>query len=314
MHKKVSPWSIGASLYMPATRLDLINVIIHKKYSQLKSLIICLEDAVKESDLDFAMKNLKEVLSKIEQIVHKDPSKAQTLPLIFIRPRNVEMAEWIVKNVELKQVVGLVAPKFDGQVLEAWWQVIKDTDLMMMPTLESQDVYDVIAMTQLANRIMEHPCRDRILVFRIGGNDLMNGLRLRRDRTLTLYDGPLGYVIKMLVAVFAAKGFYLTSPVCEHFEDADLLMRELKLDLMHGLVGKTIIHPKQINILDQFYQVTTDEYEEATKILEATEAVFKQNGSMCEPTTQAQWANEIIERSKYFGVSCWENSQIKYYD
>lgn len=314
MQRKVSPWSIGASLYTPATRLDLVNVIIHQKYNGLKSLIICLEDAVKESDLEFAMQNLREVLSKIEQSIQKTPHKAKTLPLIFIRPRNLEMAKWITENVVLDHVIGLVVPKFDGQVLEQWWQVIKDTNLMIMPTLESADVYDVVAMTELATMLQNHPCHERIIVLRIGGNDLMNGLRLRRDRTLTLYDGPLGYVIKMLVSVFASRGFYLTAPVCEHFENTDLLMRELKLDLMHGLVGKTIIHPKQINILDEFYQVTSDEYKQAEQIIHATEAVFKQNGSMCEPTTQWQWAREIIERSKYFGVSCWKNDQIKYYD
>lgn len=314
MQEKVSPWSIGASLYMPATRLDLVNVIVNQKYEGLKSLILCLEDSVKEDDLEFAMQNLQEALNKITQMLAKHPQKIKKLPLIFIRPRNLEVAKWVTENVELAHVTGFVIPKFDGQVIESWWEIIQSTDLKIMPTLESQDVYDVMAMMQLANDLVQHPCGQRIIVLRIGGNDLMNGLRLRRDRTLTLYDGPLGYVIKMLVTVFAPKGFYLTAPVCEHFENMDLLAQEVKLDLMHGLVGKTIIHPKQIDILNELYQVSSEEYDDAEYIIGATEAVFKQNGSMCEPITQCHWAEEIMARSKYFGVHCWKNEQIKYYD
>lgn len=314
MQEKVSPWSIGASLYMPATRLDLVNVIVNQKYEGLKSLILCLEDSVKEDDLEFAMQNLQEALNKIAQVLVKHPHKVKKLPLIFIRPRNLEVAKWVIENIELAHVTGFVIPKFDSQVIESWWGIIQSTDLKIMPTLESQDVYDVMAMITLAKTLVAHPCCDRIIVIRIGGNDLMNGLRLRRDRNLTLYDGPLGYVIKMLVAVFASRGFYLTAPVCEHFENTDLLLRELELDLMHGLVGKTIIHPKQIGILNEIYQVTEEEYEEAEQIITATDAVFKQNGSMCEPVTQSGWAREIMARSKYFGISYGKNSQIKYYD
>lgn len=45
---------------------------------------------------------------------------------------------------------------------------------MMMPTLETEEVYDVIKMQALANELSSHDCRDRIIALRIGGNDLMN--------------------------------------------------------------------------------------------------------------------------------------------
>lgn len=69
---------------------------------------------------------------------------------------------------------------------------------MMMPTLETEEVYDVIKMQALANELSSHDCRDRIIALRIGGNDLMNVVSLRRPRDLTLYDTPMGYVIKCL--------------------------------------------------------------------------------------------------------------------
>ncbi len=55
---------------------------------------------------------------------------------------------------------------------------------------------------------------------------------------LTLYDSPMGYVIKMLVSVFGPRDFALTAPVCEHIDDHAVMARELALDMAHGLVGK----------------------------------------------------------------------------
>lgn len=302
MDKRVSPWSIGSSLYIPATHSELVNVIVNQKYQGLRSLIICLEDAIKVTDLEFAKQNLKQIMSDIAQQIQQNPCCKAHFPLIFIRPRNMEIAKWIMENVDLEHISGFVIPKFDITTIDGWWEILQNSHLYMMPTLENHDVYNVIKMQQLSDILSVHPCRDKIIVLRIGGNDLMNGLRLRRDRTLTLYDGPIGYLIKMLVTVFASNGFYLTAPVCEHFENDALLEQEVNLDLLHGLVGKTIIHPSQISVIDKLYMVSEEHYFEAQQILNATEAVFKVNGSMCEPTTQYRWAQDVIERAKYFGI------------
>ena len=41
----------------------------------------------------------------------------------------------------------------------------------------------------------------RIIALRIGGNDLMGCLGLRRNPATTLYNTPMGYVIPMLAGV-----------------------------------------------------------------------------------------------------------------
>lgn len=304
MQKMISPWSLGASLYMPAIRMDILEIIVDQKFIGLKSLIICLEDAVGDSDLEFAIQNLQTTLSNLQNHLNDHPYKERDLPKIFIRPRNLEMAEWIAQNVCLKHITGFVLPKFDRETLDQWWAILAPTSLMAMPTLENDSVYDAREMHNLAEALREHPFSSRIVVLRIGGNDLMNGLRLRRDKNVTLYESPLGYVIKMLVAVFVSKGFYLTAPVCEHFDDTDLLKKELGLDLLHGLVGKTVIHPKQIAIVNDCYKVSLELYKEAKRILASTAAVFKSNGSMCEPVTHYKWAIEVIERAKIYGLDC----------
>lgn len=92
--------------------------------------------------------------------------------------------------------------------LPIWWNIAENTHLCMMSTLETEDVFYVIQMTQLANELLVHTCYERIIVLRIGGNDLMNIISLRRHRNFTLYDGPMGYVIKIPVAVFRARNFF----------------------------------------------------------------------------------------------------------
>ena len=302
MNKKISPWNIGSSLYIPANNPNIVDIIIHNKYSGLKSVIICLEDSIKVEDFAFAKDNLLKSILHITE--HLNQTSAENVPLIFIRPRNIDNANWIITNLNLTYVAGFVIAKFDQNCLNDWWSILQNTQLLMMPTLETQDVYNVVKMQQLSDTLSVHPCRNRIILLRIGGNDLMNGLRLRRHKNMTIYDGPVGYLIKMLVVIFAQNGFYLTAPVCEHFSDNDLLAKEVALDILHGLVGKTLIHPSQLDIINQIYQVTEHEYTEAKQIISVPQGgVFNINGSMCEPSTQHRWASDIIERAQCFGIN-----------
>ncbi|WP_162268985.1 HpcH/HpaI aldolase/citrate lyase family protein, partial [Enterobacter hormaechei] len=45
------------------------------------------------------------------------------------------------------------------------------------------------------------------------------------------------------------------------------MARELALDMAHGLVGKTAIHPGQIEVIQNALMVTQGEYSDALRIL-----------------------------------------------
>ncbi|OAT33233.1 HpcH/HpaI aldolase/citrate lyase family protein [Proteus myxofaciens] len=301
MIERLSPWNLGATLYMPATRLDIASIILNQKIVRLRSLVICLEDAVSDIDVPFALENLKNLVNILAE--HKKQSKHLHLPLLFIRPRHTNMAKWMTLHLDLSAIDGFVLPKFTQASLPTWWSIIENTHLSMMPTLETAEVFDVIQMTTLAEALLKHPCRAKIIALRIGGNDLMNVLSLRRTRHLTLYDGPMGYVIKMLVAVFGTRQFALTAPVCEHIDDNQMMEKELELDIANGLVGKTAIHPKQIYQIEQALMVSQAEHSDALRILNSTQAVFKSQGAMCEPATHRHWALTILTRAKLYGIN-----------
>lgn len=296
--QNISPFALGATLYMPATRDDLVDAVLFNKIEGLRSLVICLEDAVAEKDVQQARRNLASIVSTMNQV-----GAVEGGPLVFIRPRDVGMAAELVDTLDLQLAAGFVLPKFNMENLAQWQAAIGHTHLRWMPTLETADVFDALAMRELAEALDTDALREKILALRIGGNDLMNVLGIRRSRTETLYEGPLGYVFKMLVSTFASRGFALTAPVCEVIDTPGLLERELLQDVAHGLVGKTAIHPSQIAVIHRALSIETAEYQDALRILNSEQAVFKNNGAMCEPATHRRWAANMLTRARFYGVN-----------
>lgn len=300
MTKRLSPYRLGATLYLPAIRSDITKIILNNETTKVRSIVICLEDSVSVVDVSAAINNLKQILITLLSAKRKD--QVTKWPLIFIRPRHIEMARYLVSSLDLSPIDGFVLPKFTLASLPKWWNIIKESHLCMMPTLETQEVFDVFQMNKLATMLVKHPCHKRIIALRIGGNDLMNVISLRRPRNLTLYDTPMGYVIKMLVAIFGSRNFALTSPVCEHIDDHSIMERELALDIAHGLVGKTAIHPNQIATIERALMVTPADYADANRILNSSQSVFKSQGAMCEPATHRHWAERILEQAQVYGI------------
>lgn len=303
MTTRLSPYRLGATLYMPATRHDIADIVLNNRIEGLRSLVIDLEDAISEAEIPIALTNLRRVLQRLSAA--KSATSGDEWPLVFIRPRHLAMSKLLIEREDLGSIDGLVLPKFTLASLPAWWEIIQHTSLNIMPTLETEEVFDVAQMRELAVALAEHPCHERVIALRIGGNDLMNVISLRRPRNLTLYDGPMGYVIKMLVAVFSARDFALTSPVCEHIDEQNVLEKELTLDIAHGLVGKTAIHPNQIATIEQALRVSSADHEDALRILNSRQAVFKSQGAMCEPATHRRWALRVLEQAQIYGI--WQD-------
>src|SRR5690606_38584178 len=144
---------------------------------------------------------------------------------------------------------------------------VRHTDLYLMPTLETPDVFDVGAMTALRDEFLSNS-PDRVLALRVGGNDLMSALGLRRAGNSTLYEGPLFYAVSMLMSVMKSKGFDLTSPVFELIGEDSMpfLREEVTRDVAFGFVGKTVIHPSQIDVVQSAFRVTPQDLEAARRI------------------------------------------------
>lgn len=301
--ERVSPYALGATLYMPATRADILEVIAGHKLPGLRSLVICLEDAVAAIDVDSALNSLRAVLRGMLL-----EGRRADGPLVFVRPRDSEMAAALNDWPEIAAVDGFVVPKLTLASLPLWARAVSRAELLLMPTLETSEVYNPTAMAELGCALRQS-LGVRILALRIGGNDLMGCLGLRRNPSTTLYQTPMGYVIPMLAGVLGSQGFALTAPVFEQLATPGLLDEELQLDIAHGLVGKTAIHPSQIAQIHDSFRVTLDDLNCARLIVsEQAPAVFRHNDAMLEPATHHNWAVNIIERARWHGVKAAEAS------
>lgn len=292
----LNPWQLGASLYTPATRPDLL-ALGTGRYGALTSLIYCTEDAVLEADLPLALDNLARALPLLPP-----PGVG---PLRLIRVRNPAVLARVL-TLDLRGISAAVLPKVHAGNLGAYLRVLDRSAWPRLPlllTLETPEALSEAHMTRLRDLILEGGHRPRVAALRIGGNDLMHALGVRRKPGRTLYEGPLERVIGMLLGVFKPHGFALSSPVYEVFGDLPTLARELEQDLDYGLCGKTIIHPAQLPAVLDAYRVAEADLLEARAILAPdAPAVFQMNGRMCEPATHTRWATDIACRAELYGV------------
>ena len=185
---------------MPATRSDILDVVSGTRFPELRSLVVCLEDAVAAIDVDSALANLRALLMNIDA----RGGRAESGPLLFVRPRDAAMAAVLNDWPLMKHVDGFVVPKLTLQSLSSWESAVSHPDLYLMPTLETADVYDPGAMVELGSALKANLNR-RIIALRIGGNDLMGCLGLRRNPATTLYSTPLSYVIPMLAGIMGRR-------------------------------------------------------------------------------------------------------------
>lgn len=292
----LDPVALGATLYLPATRDDLAFAILGKRHRDLRSVVICLEDSIRQEDVPQALVNLEALLAKLQAHASDTPR-----PAIFIRPRGAPMLGHILGFPAIERIDGFVIPKATADNMPAYLAVLAFDHHMLMPTLETREVFDPAEMRRLREQLLA--IQDRVLVIRIGGNDLLQTVGTRRSAVRTSYDGPLGPTIVNLVTTYAPWGFKLSAPVFENFGNVALLREEVERDLEHGLLTKTAIHPSQIGIIQSAYAVDVEDHVEAHAILSReSRAVFASQQAMCEPATHRTWAETLIRRAEIFGL------------
>jgi citrate lyase beta subunit len=292
----IDPLSLGATLYIPAIRDDLVAAILHRRHVDLRSVVICLEDSVDAEDLPIAMLKLEGFLQRLGEM-----PRDEVRPLIFVRPRNRDMLVNILSLRRIDRVDGFVIPKATAQSLPDYLSALAFDHHMLMPTLETREVFDPSEMRRLREQLIA--VQERILAIRIGGNDLLQTIGARRSTQRTAYDGPLGPVIAGLVTTFVPWGFALSAPVFESFGDPELLAEEVERDIEHGLLTKTAIHPAQISVIQNGYRVDVDDHIAARALLSRDrQSVFAAKKVMCEPATHRVWAQSIVDRADIFGL------------
>lgn len=298
--ERLNYYRLGASLYTPATHCyqmateynnELANYM--NKNNAAKSIVICTEDAVTDGDLPIALDNIAKAL----------PLLKETPTLRFIRPRNERVLKQLLAMDCIDNIDGFVLPKFDLSNAATYRDILKvKPNLCVMPTIETRIAFDHDDLDEL-RKIMD-TFENKILCIRIGGNDLLNLLGIKRPKRLTIYDTPVKRAIDNCIAVFRLADYRLSSPVYEYIDQHmyGVLRDELEIDIAYGFYAKTAIHPDQVEEIQSTYRVCPKDVEIAKQIIESDEAVFRAQGQMCEPATHIEWAKETIKKATALNI------------
>jgi citrate lyase beta subunit len=335
--------ALGATLYIPATRPDLVATVTKRAAEGSRSMVLDLEDAVADADLDIAR---AAVIAALDELADTPPDAA-----VFVRVRTEDDMHFVCDRLGpgLEVLTGFVLPKFRPESGEAFLRSVSERSaasgrhLVVMPVVESPEVVyresrddELVGAREVLGR---H--RDSVLAVRIGATDMSSAFGIRRDRDLTIYDvrvvaDTIGAVVNHL-GRSDGTGFVVTGPVWEYFadherlfrpmlratpfaehdavrfrqqlvsRDIDGLLREVALDRANGLHGKTVIHPSHVAAVHSLSVVTHEEYQDAQAIASATSGsgvmASGYGNKMNEIGPHRPWAEQTLRRAAVFGVT-----------
>lgn len=295
-HRGSSGYEIGATLYMPVLHPKVRDIVSGAVPAPASSIVLCLEDALHESEVERGVETLVDLLGAVEE------RRSAGVPQLFVRPRSYDMATRLRAVRGIGRIDGFVAPKVRIETLPDWFSLVAGSDLRLMPTIETAEFFDPSRLVAMRDLIVGSGL-DRIAALRLGGNDLLGTMGLRRQRGVTSYEGPLGWFLSMAASILISSGVPVAAPVFDVIDDLETLRREVERDVAMGFVSKTAIHPSQVPVIEAAMAVSPDEEAAARAILETdARAVFQIGGVMCEPATHAGWARRVRDRSELFGV------------
>lgn len=343
--------ALGATIYIPAIRKNLLKDILKMKNKDATSVVVCLEDSVPDSKLSEAEENFHRLLEEIAQ------SPNLELPLVFVRPRTPEHFSQIVESNFglLAPLAGFVFPKFDNinSVATEFCHILAETNertglnLYFMPVIESPSVVHVetrfAALSGISQVLTQF--RGSLLAVRVGATDMSSSYGMRRSQDFTIYDnrlisGALADIVNVLG--HADDCTVITGAVWEHFNTTDrtfkpllretlfnddpklrtklltqgydTFLKELQLDKVNGFTGKTVIHPSHISFVHSNLVVTHEEFSDAEDILKDMGGganASTYRNKMNEVKPHTAWAKRIMNRASMFGVS---NPDITFVD
>lgn len=333
---------LGATLYIPATRDDLARDVRRVAKLGATSCVVCLEDAIPDSAVEYAVTHVAEELATLRG--------RKNLPLIFVRVRTPDQPARLAALMgESADVIdGFVLPKFSTVHGLEYLEAVADVEpaigrrVLTMPVIETPEVmYHETRIDELLGiRQMLAKYAERVLAVRIGATDMASVFALRRPRDLTIYDVRLiaGAVTDVVNVLGRPGGHAVTGPVWEYFtapdrmfkpqlretpfsrnddrdlrarllaRDLDGLIREVLLDRANGLIGKTVIHPTHLAVVHALSVVSHEEYDDALGVLSAKEsgggvARSSYRNKMNEANPHQAWAQQLMLRAKAFGVA-----------
>ncbi len=315
-------YEVGALLYSPANSGKIINQIKLQKIAPPYSVALCLEDAVADSAVEEAEQGIYDTLNQLAEIEEKSDVY---IPKIFIRVRHGKQIMRIFRRAgeNFRFVHGFILPKYSPSNADAYNSYIIEINtfsrkrrIYMMPILESKEIISLWRRADALEDLRGHidVMRRFVLNMRVGGNDFCRIYGLRRNIDNTIYDmGVINTCLMDILNVFS-DAYVVSAPVWEYFDTKSGdnawekgLRRELKFDILNGFIGKTVIHPSQVPVVNEMLKVTKQDYEDACSVANWNNTDFgvgktADGNRMNEVKCHQKWAKKILTLADIYGI------------
>ena len=184
----------------------------------------------------------------------------------------------------------------------------------MMPIFESAGMIDLRSRYDVLYTLKEKlkKIEPIVLNIRVGGNDLCHLYGFRRHADESIHKiRPVSDLFSDIVTVYGMD-YVISGPVWEYYSGPDWkrgLLQEISDDRLCGFIGKTVIHPNQIDVVNQAYRVPQKDYDDARRILNWDTASASYVSAdidrerMDEYKTHGNWAQRVLWLAEAFGVS-----------
>ena len=321
--KEILQYAVGALLYMPATNVKIADEIKSHRYPSLKSMVLCLEDSIGDAMVEEAEEAVETILKKLLNCYKEGEISISELPLIFIRVREIgQMTRLYEKCGEaIKMITGFVWPKINKSNINGYIKEFEEISkkvnepLYVMPIIESKEV--MYKQTRIENLLYLNTALKRIstkvLGIRVGGADFCSIFGVRRGMNRTIWDiQVVADCLADIINIFS-RNYVVSGPVWEFFGKdsnaawAEGLRRELETDNLNGIIGKTAIHPTQLEVIQESLIVSYSDYKDAMNILGTSADLIGvqksyEGNKMNEVKTHSNWAKKIVCLSNIYGV------------
>lgn len=243
-------YALGATLYMPAIRKNIVDDLITKKHKGLMSMVICTEDSIGDHMVSEAEESLAATLKRLYDAIKTGELFYEDVPLIFIRVRNPGHMKRIfeISGELLKNVTGFVFPKFTDINGEEYFKNLKHINealkknLYAMPILETPELIYWDERHERMGKVVSilDYYRTLVLNVRIGGTDFSGLFGIRRSFDVTIYDiSVIRDCIAFLVNTFCRidRQYVISGPVWEYFYSERLLKPQLRVSPFRVFFG-----------------------------------------------------------------------------
>ena len=282
---------LGGTLFIPATHKDLDAVVSGKKYNNLKSVLIDTEDSIADVDLEISLLRIKNLLQNF----------TKTDLITLLRPRNIKVLEELLTYKNIDKIDGFILPKFSLINADLYLKALQNSKYLIMPSIEGSELFDSSKLFKLREKLLLH--KEKVLLIRFGLEDMLRQLKMKRSCEKSIFDYAVGStILGNFIGIFKSAGFEISGGVYPCFKDKEGFMQDVLRDLKEGLFSKTIIHPSQINVINELYKVTTKEYNQALCIAKMDSEVQSFDNTMLEKKTMTPFAREILQRADIYGI------------